>query len=202
MVHVSRPVKVSSAFIIILLGGYFLARLGMGSGSVSTEFTDARMQGALIAQDIVNLSNDMGAGLEQIHALDARHNFTEALNVTQGLIEKSKEVRKKAVELSAQLEQQTSALSSVSSDDARAAALESISDRLALITKLINYSDSLADLLSALQARFTGAEAGQDSSKVTQLIQEINSEVTAINHFNRQASQAMDRFDAIIAGKK
>lgn len=201
MVHVSRPVKVSAALLALIIGGYSLARLGMGSGSVSTQFTDARMQGALIAQDIVNLSNEMGTGLEQVHALDASHNFTEALNVTQGLVEKSREVRKKAVELSAQLEQQTTALESIASDDARAAALESITDRLALITRLINYSDSLADLLDALQARFTGAAAWQNS-QVTELIQKINSEVTAINHFNRQASQAMDRFDAIIAGKK
>ncbi len=201
MVHVSRPVKVSVAFLVVIAGGYFLARFGMSSGGVSTQFTDARMQGALIAQDIVNLSNDMSAGLEKVHALDAHGDFAEALNVTHDLIAKSQEVRKKAVELSGQLEHQTSALASVSSDDARAAALESIADRLALIARLINYSDSLADLLNALQARFAGI-GGVKNSKVTQLIQAINLEVTAINHFNQQASQAMDKFDQIIKGGK
>ena len=197
MMHISRRTMVLAAFLALVVGGYLLARLSTSSQGMSPDFTDARLQGALVAQDIVNLSNDVSGSLDKVHALDEQGNYAEALNITHDLVQKSQEVRKKAVELSGQLEKMTSSLSTVQSTDARAAALEAISDRLALIARLINYSDSLSDLLLALQSRFAGTASARDA-QVNGLISQINAEVTAINNFNRQAAQAMDRFDTII----
>ncbi len=195
MSRLSRGVKISIALFVIVVGGYFLGRLGFSSGMPSREFTDARMQGALIAQDIVNLSNQMGTDLETVHALEEQKSFTEALALTNDLVKKSAEVRQRAIELSNELEKMTSALSGIASTDARQAALESIASRMTLINRLINYSDYLSKLLTALQARFEGAK---NKTEIATLINQINAEVTAINSFNQQAGQAMDRFDKIV----
>ena len=195
MSRLSRGVKIGITLFVIVVGGYSLGRLGFSFGMPSKEFTDARLQGALIAQDIVNLSNQVGVDLETVHKLEEQKSFADALILTADLVKKSREVRQRAIELSMELEKMTRALTDITSTDARQAALESIASRMTLINRLINYSDYLSQLLTALQARFEGAK---NAEEIATLINQINGEVTAINSFNQQAGQAMDRFDAII----
>ena len=107
-------------------------------------------------------------------------------------------MKTRAQDLSAQLEKMTGALAEIESPEARALALESITDRLALISRLLSYSDYLSNLLTTLSDRFSGMK---DSTDVQKIIGQINAEVTAINNFNRQAGQAMDRFDEIVRQK-
>jgi hypothetical protein len=193
--HFPRWAKISIAVVVVIVGGYLVSKLNLSSATVPADFSDARFQGALIAQDIVNLSNQVSSDLSKVQSLDSNDKTDEALNLTADLLKKSAEVRTRAVELSQQLEKMTSSLSGVRSQDARAAALESIADRLALINRLINYSDYLARLLNTLREKFAGVK--QDA-QISGLVAQINAEVTAINNFNRQAGQAMDRFDSII----
>ena len=77
------------------------------------------------------------------------------------------------------------------------AALESISSRLALINQLINYSADLSRLEEALRGRFAGTGT-TSPAEITALVNQINTDVNAINNFNSQAGQAMDRFDGIV----
>lgn len=178
--------------------GVLGSRLLFSNAGVPQDFINARAQGALISQNIVNLSKQSASDLEKINELDNQGNFTEATNVALKAIQESQEIRKQAVELSNQVSRMTTALSGISSFEARQAALESISSRLALISRLINYSEYLNQLLVALQAKFSG-QAGD--REVESIINQINLEVTAINSFNNQASRSMDRFDAIISGR-
>lgn len=117
------------------------------------------------------------------------------MELTEKVIQQSKDIRSQAVELSDQVSKMTQALSSIRSFEARQAALEAISSRLAMISRLINYSDYLNQLLSILQARFSGQPGDH---RVASIILQINAEVTAINNFNNQATQAMQRFDKIV----
>ena len=195
MSHLPRWSKVLIALVVVVGGGYAVSRFNFSSATVPTDFSDARFQGALIAQDIVNLSNHVSDDLSKVQSLDSNQKTSEALTLTVDLLKKSADVRSRAVDLSQQLEKMTSALSDVRSQDARAAALESIADRLALINRLINYSDYLAQLLNNLRQKFAGVK--QDN-QINSLVSQINAEVTAINNFNRQAGQAMDRFDSIV----
>ena len=167
-------------------------------GGIPKEFTDSRIQGAMIAQNIVTLSNQSVDDIGKINQLDRQGNLVEATNVALETIEKSKEIRTQAVELSNQVSKMTASLSNIESFEARQAALEAISNRLALISRLINYSDYLSQLLQALQEKFAGQAGDQ---KVQEAIVQINAEVTAINNFNTQSTQAMNRFDAIVNGK-
>lgn len=193
----SRQAKIILGFVAIVVVGYAAARFTQGSGGVPGDFTNARLQGALIAQDIVNLSNESTNGLERVNELDKQGDYANALAMMSDLVAQATEIRNRAVELSAQIEQMTKALSDIDDFNARRAALESISNRLALLTQLISYSADMSQLMEVLQSRFTGT--GGTSAKVQALVNQINTDVNAINNFNAQAGQAMDRFDAIVS---
>jgi hypothetical protein len=191
----SRGILFASVFLFMALGGVVASRFWK-YGGIPQEFTSARLQGAIIAQNIVNLSNQSSEDLIKINELDQKGNFTEALNLTTDVIKKSQEIRDQAVALSSQVETMIRALSAIDSLDARQAALESISSRLALISRLINYSGYLGQLLDTLGNRFSG-QTTKDRG-VSNLVDQINAEVRAINNFNAQAGQAMDRFDGLV----
>lgn len=192
----SRRITLFVVFVAIVLGGYGASRLLSFSRSIPSEFQDARLRGALIAQNIVNLSNDSGKNLEKISELDRQGQFKEALAITADAAKQSAGIRDQAVALADEIGKMTKALSGIQSFEARQAALESIASRLALLNRLINYSSYLAELTEALQNRFTGVPGA--AKQVAVLVNQINAEVKAINSFNGQAGQAMDRFDAIV----
>ncbi len=194
MRYISKKTGLFLLFVAVVLGAYFGTRAFGGFASVPPGFSDARLQGALIAETIVNLSNKTVSNLELINDLDRERKYRQALEETVKLIAQSKEMRDQAVALSNETQKMTVALSDIKSFEARQAALEAISSRLALISQLINYSASVGKLLETLQARFSGARAEHN---VAELISQINAEVTAINSFDKQARQAMERFDSV-----
>lgn len=197
MFYFSRQTKNFIGVTGLAIAGVLIFRF-MSSPGMPKEFVDARIQGAMISQNIVTLSNQSVDDIEKINQLDQQGNYLEATNVALEAIQKSKDIRSQAVELSNQVSKMTSSLSDIQSFEARQAALEAISNRLALISRLINYSDYLNQLLQELQNKF----AGQSSNKkIESVIRQINDEVTAINSFNGQATQAMNRFDAIVNGR-
>src|SRR6185437_3532165 len=171
MRKLSRRTKIIIAFVAIVAAGYFIVRFTQKSAAVPPDFTSARSQGAIIAQNIVNLSNQSTAQLEQVDQQDQQGNYQGALAIVTTLVSQSTDIRNQAVQLSTQVENMTQALSGISNFDAQQAALESISNRLALINQLINYSGDLGNLLSVLQGRFSGA--GGTNSQVTTLVNQI-----------------------------
>jgi len=191
----SRRTKVTAAFLIVIAVGYGVALYWESRNKVPSDFTAARLQSAIIAQNIVNNSNQSTATLEKINQDDQQGDYTDALELTNGLINQSQDLRNQAVDLSNQVENMTKALSGVDDFDAQQAALEAISSRLAVINQLVNYSGDLGKLLGVLQERFTGT-AGTNA-EVQTLVGQINTDVNAINNYNAQAGQAMDKFDSI-----
>jgi hypothetical protein len=191
----SRRTKAIAAFLIVIAVGYGIALYLESRNSVPPDFTAARLQSAIIAQDIVNNSNQSTATLQKINQDDQQGNYTDALTLTNGLVTQSQDLRNQAVDLSNQVENMTKALSGVNDFNAQQAALEAISSRLAVINQLVNYSGDLTKLLNILQAKFTGT-TGTDGQVQAQVSQ-INTDVNAINNFNAQAGQAMDKFDKI-----
>jgi DNA repair ATPase RecN len=195
MPRISRRAKWIIAFVIVLVVGYGIALYWQSRNQVPSSFSNARSQGAIIAQNIVNLSNESKADLEKVNEFDAQGNYQQALSLTSDIVSKSQELRDQAVQLSNQIEEMTKSLSTITAFDARQAALEAISSRLALITQLINYSGDLSKLLETLQTRFNGKFVSND--EIQAAVNQINTDVNAINNFNTQANLAMDRFDAL-----
>jgi hypothetical protein len=83
----------------------------------------------------------------------------------------------------------------IKSTDAQQAAVQSMTNRLAVINELITYSNDLDHLLAVLQSRFSGTP--QPNTEVANIVSQINADVNMINNFNTQAGQAMDKFDSI-----
>lgn len=193
--YLKRKTTLAALASLGIIAVYVGVQIVGGATEVPIDFYDARSQGALIAQNIVKLSNESSRDLERINAFDREGNTTEALNLTLDVLRRSQEIREEAVKLSQEVERMTKSLSTINNLEARQVALEAISNHLALINRLINYSGSLAELLDVLRNRFSGQRT---NVQVNSLVVAINAEVTAINNFSSQASQAMARFDRIV----
>lgn len=191
MAPISRKLTIILGLAIVVVVGYF-AQLSNTSEAVPPDLLAARQEGSVIAQDIVNLSNRFSDDLERINELDREGQPAEALILATGMLQRIPEVKTRATDLSKELEKMTSALATIKSDEARAAAIESITNRMALIGRLFSYSEYMIQLSKVLQDRFREIPNNQS---VAELTAQINAEVTAINNFNRAASEAMSRFD-------
>lgn len=191
----SRRTQIIVGFLVIIAVGYGTAKFLEAKSGVPQSFTTARTQGAIIAQTIVNNSNQSTDELQKINQYDQEGNYQAALASTTELIAQSAELRAQAVQLSEQVSQMTQDLTSINDADAQQAALQSISSRLAVINELVTYSSDLNHLLTVLQSRFSGTYESND--EVQSIVNQINTDVNAINNFNAQAGQAMDKFDAI-----
>jgi hypothetical protein len=191
----SRRTKIIAAFIIIVAAGYGLVLFWRAQNAVPANFTAARLQGAIIAQTIVNNSNQSTDELSAINKYDQEGDYTDALASTTALISQSAGVRTEAVQLAAQVQQMSTEIPNIKSTDAQQAAVQSMTNRLALINELITYSNDLNHLLVVLQSRFSGTP--QPNTEVANIVSQINADVNIINNFNAQAGQAMDKFDSI-----
>jgi hypothetical protein len=195
MAKLSRRTKWIVGFIAVIVLGYGLVLFWQTQNEVPVAFINARTQGAIIAENIVTTSNQSNATLAQVNADDAKGDYKDALTLVSGMITQSEDLRNQAGQLSNQVSTMTQALSSINSLPERQAALEAISSNLALINQLINYSGDLGNLLDTLQARFSGAPT--NGQNIASLVNQINTDVAAINNFNNQATTAMAQFDTL-----
>lgn len=195
MLKLSRRSKWIIAFAAVIVVGYGIVLFWQVQNQVPVAFATARSQSAIIAENIVNISNQSNTTLAQVNADDAKGDYKHALTLVSGMITQSEDLRNQAVELSNQIEVMTQALSGINSFEERQAALEAISSHLALINQLINYSGDLSNLLNALQAHFEGVAS--TNQNIPGLVNQINTDVAAINNFNNQAAQAMQQFDKL-----
>lgn len=187
--------KIAVSVGAVLLAGFLISWFRLSSADVPGIFQEGRMQGAIIADSIVGLSNDISADLSKVNQLDLDGNPREALNLTTAIRLKVIDLRLEANSLSEEVKKMISGLNDISSPEVKQAALEAITNRLAIISRLISYSEYLDQLSEVLTHHFRGTP---DNRQVSTIIAQINAEVTAINNFNRQAAEAMERFDTAL----
>jgi hypothetical protein len=195
MLESSRQTKIIIVFLALICVGIITAWFSSRKNGVPADFTAARTQGAVIAQSIVDLSNQSTNGLTQVNNFDKSGDYTDALVLTTNIITKNKTLHDQATSLSGQIEAMAKSLPEISSPQAQQAALDAISSRLALVSELINYSGDLENLLVTLQGHFTGASI--KPGDVQTIVDQINTDVNAINNFNSQAQQSMVQFDTL-----
>ncbi len=185
--------------VLAVIGVYTASRSHKLFASVPEKFRESRLQGALISQTIVELSNQLTEDLKQINALDQSGQYKEAMVLATQLVGHNTQIRSQAVRLSTELNNMAESLPAISSQPAREAGLLSITSNLALISRLINYNASLSQLLQSLQNKFAGQPTPPHT--VDKLVEQINAEVTAINNFNRQAEESLKKFNQITTGQ-
>lgn len=198
MLRLSRRVKIILGFIVLVALGYGASLYWESRNGVPVAFMDAQSRGAVIAENIVSLSQQSNVTLEQVNADELKGNDKAALALVSRMVSDAQTMRNQAVDLSNQIQMMTRALSDIQSLDARQAALEAISSHLALINQLINYSGDLGNLLDRLRVRLSNG-VPDNRSEIQGLVNQINTEVNAINNFNAQASRAMKQFNGIVS---
>ncbi|MEN9342259.1 MAG: hypothetical protein RIQ54_515 [Candidatus Parcubacteria bacterium] len=187
-------------FVGLLTVGIVSAFWGqLSSVYVPDDFKNARLEGAVISESIVSLSNQLSNDLARVNTLDDQGRYDEAIELADALIGQSKDIRVKANQLSTQLETMTRSLDGITSSDARDVALSAITERIAMIESLISYSDQLTRVLTILRGRFVGETIQQ--LKVSEAIIRINQEVERINTSNQKAAESMKRFDDLVLSK-
>jgi len=138
----------------------------------------ARIQGAIIAQTIVNDSNQSTDELNAINKYDQEGDYTDALASTTALINQSAGLRNEAVQLAAQVQQMSTDIPNIKSSDAQQAAVQSMTNRLRS-----SMSSSLTERsrpsLAVLQSRFSGTP--QPNTEVANIVSQINADVNMIN---------------------
>jgi hypothetical protein len=196
----NRQGVIMIVFVGLLTVGIVSAFWGqLSSVYVPDDFKNARLEGAVISESIVSLSNQLSNDLARVNTLDDQGRYDEAIELADALIGQSKDIRVKANQLSTQLETMTRSLDGITSSDARDVALSAITERIAMIESLISYSDQLTRVLTILRGRFVGETIQQ--LKVSEAIIRINQEVERINTSNQKAAESMKRFDDLVLSK-
>jgi hypothetical protein len=185
-----------SAFALLLVGYFVIRGVLAARNAVPADFQESRSRGAVISQDIVNISNEINEKIVQINELEKAKKYKAALTAIGEVEQDAQTVRDRAADLSKELKIMAENLESISPEEARQEALDSISYRLDLLNHLITYTEQLNQLSVTLTRRLENQRT--PVGNIPLLIGQINEEIKAINNFNSLAGQAMDRFDAVV----
>lgn len=188
-----RGKKFYLIFVLLILGSYWLINFSYTKSiNIPEAFNLSRMQTALISEEIINLSNQIKTGVSKVNELEEKKDYKGAFNTLSEINLKILDVRAKAFELSKDLQTMTLELNNIKAGGAEKFALASITNRVTIINHLINYTDYLSQLNSALEKRFYGKE---NKDEILSLINKINAEVDAINEANEKAKADIQKFD-------
>lgn len=183
------------AAILVIAGGYFGYRLyDISLRSVPKEFSEARSQGTIISEKIIVNSNDIATAVAKLGSPTST--YTQTSSTLSEVMAKVSEVHDQAIELAATLETMTKAVHDIRMPEAQQAALQAISKRLNLVSRLTNYTEYINRLAAAIRLRLlTGAQNRED---IENLIRQINSEISAANSLSVQADEYMKEFDSLL----
>jgi len=188
-----RGKKFYLIFVLLILGSYWLINFSYTKSiNIPEAFNLSRMQTALISEEIINLSNQIKTGVSKVNELEEKKDYKGAFNTLSEINLKILNVREKAFELSKELQTMTLELNNIKAGGAEKFALASITNRVTIINHLINYTDYLSQLNSALEKRFYGKD---NKDEILSLINKINAEVDAINEANEKAKADIQKFD-------
>lgn len=177
---------------VIAVAAYFI----VNEKYLPPNFTEARNNSAVIAQEIVSLTEESLKRLDDISLYDRRGNFQKAIQLVRQELERAKESRLKAIDLTKQIETMTIAANEISPSKPRNLGIEAISQELALVTHLIVYNDTLNALLQTLEFKFSG-DIRYDADDVQKLVKSMNEEAKEINSLNDSFNEKMGQLDAL-----
>lgn len=153
-------------------------------------FIDSRHQSALVAAEIVSMSNDSAKEIDNIKNLEAQRRYIEALDATNNEIGRVAAMRDKGSALLGELTNMTNVLSQVRPDTSRETALRAINYETSIVNHLISYNYGLDQLLRFIAYRLS--YGGDNSSGIRDVIDKINLEIKTIEDLNNQFNAAMD----------
>lgn len=182
------------AALAILTAG--VVRQFIFSNHVPEEFSEARIKGAKIAEEIIAQQAFTSRNLEQIAKYDKQKNTSEALILISTELLKNREAGQKAIQLSSQLEKMASEIISIRPSKARDVATAAVTSEVTLVSRLLTYNNYLSQLFEVLRGKFETGISG--NGKVKDLITKINDEVGAINELDKRFHDSLAEFDSLV----
>ena len=190
--------KIYFIFVLSIFVVYIATKLIFSESIfITQEFADARLQSALVSENIIKLATEIKNNVRQINNLEQEKKYKEAFSLLNETNLKILDIRQKAVDLSKQLEVMTKELNNIKAKNKEPLVISAITQRITIINHLINYSDYLFQLNLALEKRFYGAN---NKDEIISLVDKINSEVEVINELNQRANENMFEFDHYLQG--
>ncbi|MDP3901908.1 MAG: hypothetical protein Q8Q37_02980 [bacterium] len=183
---------ISIILIAIAIASYWI----MSGPNVPQEFSEARIKGAEIAEEILAQQANTLQTLEKIAQFDKARNTAQALILISEEVIRNREANSKAIKLSSQLQRMASALTSIKPNIAQTLATQAVTSEVSLVSRLLSYNDYLSQLFEVLKDKFEG-KATYTTTKIQDLINNINDEVKAINDLNKDFTYALNSFDAL-----
>lgn len=191
---IPKKIRIFVIFLLIMFTIYFIGQFLFAKiRTIPQDFLKARQEASLVAQVIVKLSEESAVEIEKISDLSKAGDYTAALNLVVKEMEHNRDIRQKAMSLSSNLEAMTRASLGIHPDSSARLALEAVSVETTLISRLINYSDYLNQLLEILRAKLLGKSDSQE--KINELISKINTEAKAVNELNKKFNDLISNFD-------
>jgi hypothetical protein len=190
--RLNRPLAVTLTAVIIV-GGSFAAFRLLGASQVPKEFQDARSEGGLISERIVENAQGVAQSLDEVSALENQRKYNEENAKIEELRQKNQVMKNDALALSSQMEAMLKVIPDIRSEKARTVAFQAVNNELALIADLLSYGDYMEKLFGVLQDH----SLKNRSAQIDGWIHEINNEVQAINDMNTKAREAFAQFDSI-----
>ena len=161
---------------------------------VPPEFTSARKESAMIAKEIVSMTEESLGNLDKISFEDRQYHFRKALELVRQELERAKNSRLKAIQLTQAMDKMTTAGQGIKPTGARNLAIEAARYEISLISHLIVYNDVLNSLLQTLEYKFSG-DIRYDANDVQVIIKNMNQEAKEINDLNDLFNQKMSELD-------
>lgn len=191
---IPKKIRLFIIFLLIISAVYFIGRfIFVKTHEVPREFLKARQEASVIAQVIVTFSKGSAKRIENISALSNQGKYTEALNLVTAEMDKNREIRQRAISLSANLEIMAQNAQGIYPDSSANIAIQAISIETSLVSGLIDYNDYLNQLLEYLRMRLLGKS--DPNVKINDLIDKINGEANIINGLNESFNDLMAKFD-------
>ena len=190
-----RPVLLGiGAATLIVVGILYAANRAI----LPQEFQASYAAGSRIALEVSTLSKEFTKNLEAIAAEDARGNYTGALDLVGGELGRAVEVRKKLIDLLRELQSMAASLPNVRSEEAQRFGIQAISAQTSLVSYLVNYNDSLVQLLENLRFKFLSDDPGVYEARTREILEKMNEDVRTINRLNDEYQELIQRFDATV----
>ncbi len=165
----------------------------VGPTVIPLDFIAARHRGAEFALEIGVISQNSLRSLEEIASHDRAGNRAEALVLITRELIKNRDLHERAVALSIELAKMAEQIPALRPNSARALASEGISYEVAMVGRLLGYTSSLKDLFEILRAKLSTETVS--SSRVQDLLVQINTGASSINALNKAFNDTMGRFD-------
>jgi hypothetical protein len=164
---------------------------------VPPEFLVARDRAVMISGEIVSLTNESAATLDEISAKDRAGRYSEGLDLVLQDIHRNSLIRSKAADLAEQLRLMALGLNQVKPSAAAAVGLQAVTSGSELVQRLVNYNNYTYELLNVLRYRLerNGDEATR--FQIEDLITKMNNEAKAVNDLNQRYRQLIGEFDQL-----